>query len=256
MVKVQLFRAQVELGIRTSEFEILRINGLRGWTCSYLTFGAQICRWKSDMLTCIAFVFQLRSRERTFYAFDDRQISCKELGLQIGLEAIKLSLKDLDQLKRTVNEKLLTLDREILEIHREIDKSGQESKRLRRDINREFTVTENSIAPDWRMRFKRLHSPVLQRRNLAYLRELDEKSFEQECKTIDDALDKLKETSGELGVITNDGFEVAFKRLTEIKEDSALHTQDLSDIRSIVESRFIKIRELIQSNQKQLLERI
>ena len=29
-------------------------------------------------------------------------------GLQIGLEAIKLSLKDLDELKRTVNEKLLT----------------------------------------------------------------------------------------------------------------------------------------------------
>ena len=89
------------------------------------------------MLTYSAFVFKLRSRERTFYAFDDRQVSCKELeGLQIGLEAIKLSLKDLDQLKRTVNEKLLTLDKETLEIHREIDKSGQESKRLRRDINR------------------------------------------------------------------------------------------------------------------------
>ena len=158
----------------------------------------------------------------------------------------------MDQLKRTVNEKLLTLDREILEIHREIDKSGQESKRLRRDINREFRITEDSIAPDWEKEkcFLALISPVLQRRNLAYLRELDEKSFEQECKTIDDVLDKLKETTGELGVITNDGFEVAFKRLTEIKEDSALHTQDLSDIRSIVKSRFIKIRELIQSNQK------
>ena len=202
------------------------------------------------MLTYSAFVFKLRSRERTFYAFDDRQVSCKELeGLQIGLEAIKLSLKDLDQLKRTVNEKLLTLDKETLEIHREIDKSGQESKRLRRDINREFTMTENSIATNWRMRFKQLHSPVLQRRNLAYLRELDEKNFEQECKTIDDALDKLRETTGELGVISNEGFEVAFKRLTEIKEDSALHTQDLGDIRSIVESRFIKLRELIQSNQ-------
>ena len=156
----------------------------------------------------------------------------------------------MDQLKKTFNEKLLTLDKEILEIHREIDKSGQESKRLRRDIDREFTVTEISIAPNWRMNFERLHSPVLQRINLAYLRELDEKSFEQECKTIDDALDKLRETTGELGVISNEGFEVAFKRLTEIKEDSALHTQDLGDIRSIVESRFIKLRELIQSNQK------
>ena len=209
------------------------------------------------MLTCSGFVFQLRSGEKTSYAFDDPQVSCKELeGLQIGLEAIKLSLKDLDELKRTVNEKLLTLDKETLEIHREIDKSGQESKRLRRDINREFTMTENSIAPNWRMRFKQLHSPVLQRRNLAYLRELDEKSFEQECKTIDDALDKLREKTGELGVISNEGFEVAFKRLREMKEDSALHTQGLSDIRSIVESRFIKLRELIQSNQKQLIERI
>lgn len=140
----------------------------------------------------------------------------------------------MDQLKRTVNEKLLTLDKETLEIHREIDKSGQESKRLRRDINREFTMTENSIAPNWRMRFKQLHSPVLQRRNLAYLRELDEKSFEQECKTIDDALDKLRETTDQLGVISNEGFEVAFKRLTEIKEVSALHTQDLSDIRETI----------------------
>ena len=43
------------------------------------------------------------------------------------------------------------------------------------------------------MRFKQLHSPVLQRKNLAYLRELNEKSFEQEWKTIDDALDKLRE---------------------------------------------------------------
>lgn len=34
MVNVKLFRAQVELDIRTSKFEILRINGLRGWTCS------------------------------------------------------------------------------------------------------------------------------------------------------------------------------------------------------------------------------
>ena len=83
------------------------------------------------------FVFQLHSRERTFYPFDDRQVSCKELeGLQIGLEAIKLSLKDLNALQRTVNEKLSTLDKEILEIHREREKSGQESKRLRRDINR------------------------------------------------------------------------------------------------------------------------
>ena len=89
------------------------------------------------MLTYSAFVFKLRSRERTFYAFDDRQVSCKELeGLQIGLEAIKLSLKDLNALQRTINEKLSTLDKEILEIHREIDKSGQESKRLRREINR------------------------------------------------------------------------------------------------------------------------
>ena len=129
----------------------------------------------------------------------------------------------MDQLKRTVNEKLLSLDKETLEIHREIDKSGQESKRLRRDINREFTMTENSIAPNWRMRFKQLHSPVLQRRNLAYLRELDEKSFEQECKTIDDALDKLREKTGELGVISNEGFEVAFKRLREMKEDCTTH---------------------------------
>lgn len=82
------------------------------------------------------------------------------------------------------------------------------------------------------------------------MRELDEESFEEECKTIDNALDKLRETTGELGAISNEGFEVAFKRMTEIKEDSALHTQDLSDIRSIVESRFIKLRELIQSNQK------
>ena len=96
------------------------------------------------------------------------------------------------------------------------------------------------------MRFKQLHSPDLQRRNLAYLRELDEKSFEQEWKTIDDALDKLRETTDQLGVLSNEDFEVAFKRLTEIKEVSALHTQDLS----ILESRFIKIRELIQSNQK------
>ena len=83
------------------------------------------------------------------------------------------------------------------------------------------------------MRFKQLHSPVLQRRNLAYLRELDEKSFEQEWKTID-ALDKLRETTDQLGVISNEGFEVAFKRLTEIKEVSALHTQDLSDIRETI----------------------
>ena len=84
------------------------------------------------------------------------------------------------------------------------------------------------------MRFKQLHSPVLQRRNLAYLRELDEKSFEQECKTIDDALDKLRETTDQLGVISNEGFEVAFKRLTEIKEVFALHTRDLSDIRESI----------------------
>ena len=84
------------------------------------------------------------------------------------------------------------------------------------------------------MRFKQLHSPVLQRRNLAYLRELDEKSFEQEWKTIDDALDKLRETTDQLGVVSNEGFEVAFKRLTEIKEVSALHTQDLSDIRESI----------------------
>ena len=44
------------------------------------------------------------------------------------------------------------------------------------------------------MRFKQLHSPVLQRRNSAYLRELNEKSFEQEWKTMDDAVDKLRET--------------------------------------------------------------
>ena len=84
------------------------------------------------------------------------------------------------------------------------------------------------------MRFKQLHSPVLQRRNLAYLRELNEKSFEQEWKTIDDALDKLRETTDQLGVVSNEGFEVAFKRLTEIKEVSALHTQDLSDIRESI----------------------
>ena len=199
------------------------------------------------MLTCSGFVFQLHSRERTFSAFDDRQVSCKELeGLQIGLEAIKLSLKDLDELKRTVNEKLLTLDKEILEIHREMDKSGRESKRLRGNIGDQFPERRFCC-------YLRVPSPPLQRRNLAYLRELDEKSVEQECKTIDDALDKLREITDQLGVISNEGFEVAFKRLTEIKEDSARHTQDLSDIRS----QFIKlIRELNKSNQKQLLERI
>ena len=211
------------------------------------------------MLTCSGFVFQLRSGEKTSYAFDDPQVSCKELeGLQIGLEAIKLSLKDLDDLKRTVHEKLLTLANEIWEIHGEINESGQVSKTLTLDINREFTKTENSIAPKRRTRWNNLQyrNPDLERRNLAFLRKLDEKSFEQECKTIDDALDKLREKTGELGVISNEGFEVAFKRLREMKEDSALHTQGLSDIRSIVESRFIKIRELIQSNQKQLIERI
>ena len=146
----------------------------------------------------------------------------------------------MDELKRTVNEKLLTLDKEILEIHREMDKSGRESKRLRGNINDQFPMERV---------FKKLlvGSPPLQRRNLAYLRELDEKSVERECRTIDDALDKLRETTDQLGVISKEGFEVAFKRLTEIKEDSALHTQDLSDIRS----RFIKlIRELKKSNQK------
>ena len=57
------------------------------------------------------------------------------------------------------------------------------------------------------MRFKQLHSPVLQRRNLAYLRELNDKSFEHEWKTIDDALDKLRETKDQLGIISK-----AFKR--------------------------------------------
>ena len=158
----------------------------------------------------------------------------------------------MDDLKRTVHEKLLTLANEIWEIHGEINESGQVSKTLTLDINREFTKTENSIAPKRRTRWNNLQyrSPDLERRNLAFLRKLDEKSFEQECKTIDDALDKLREKTGELGVISNEGFEVAFKRLREMKEDSALHTQGLSAIRSIVESRFIKLRELIQSNQK------
>ena len=146
----------------------------------------------------------------------------------------------MDELKRTVNEKLLTLDKEILEIHREMDKSGRESKRLRGDINGQF--------PRERFLMKlRVCSPPLQRRNLAYLRELDEKSVEQECKTIDDALDKLREITDQLGVISNEGFEVAFKRLTEIKEDSARHTQDLSDIRSRFKT---LIRKLEESNQK------
>ena len=96
------------------------------------------------------------------------------------------------------------------------------------------------------MRFKRLHSPVLQRRNLAYLRELDEKSFEQEWKTIDDALDKLRETTDQLGVVSNEGFEVALNVWQKLRK--FLHYTPR--ILVILESRFIKIRELIQSNQK------
>ena len=38
MVNVWLFRAQVELGSRTSKFEILRINGLRGFDVLLTSF--------------------------------------------------------------------------------------------------------------------------------------------------------------------------------------------------------------------------
>ena len=121
-----------------------------------------------------------------------------------------------------------------------MDKSGRESKRLRGNIGDQFPERRFCC-------YLRVPSPPLQRRNLAYLRELDEKSVEQECKTIDDALVKLRETTDQLGVISNEGFGVAFKRLTEIKEDSARHTQDLSDIRSRFKT---LIRKLEESNQK------
>jgi len=67
----------------------------------------------------------------------------------------------------------------LLGIHSELDKSGQESGRLKRGINFEFKIIANIVTPDWRMRFKKLHSPVLQCRNLEYLGKLDKKNFEE-----------------------------------------------------------------------------
>ena len=171
-------------------------------------------------------------------------------SLQKGQEMITLSLKDLEELKRSVHEKLSTLDKEMLDIQNEVDKSGQESRRLKRSITLEFKMIENTITPDWRMRFKQLHSPGLQRRNLEYLRELDQKNFEEECMTSYEGLNKLKKTIDELGVISKEGFDSIFKRLTEIKEDSKQRTQDLNEMRSSLESKCLKLKELIQSNLK------
>ena len=42
----------------------------------------------------------------------------------------------------------------------------------------------------------------------------------------------------------------AFKRFTEIKKDSKQLTQDLNEMRSGLESKFLKLKELIQSSLK------
>ena len=192
-------------------------------------------------------LLQVCPRERTVTHAEQYQAG---ESLQKGQEIIKQSLKDLEELKRNLHEKLSALDKELLGIHSELDKSGQETGRLKRSINCEFKIIENIISPDWRMRFKQLHSPVLQRRNLEYLGKLDKKNFEEQGMTSHDALNILKESIDELHVISNEGFVSAFKRFTEIKEDSKQHTQDLNEMRSGLESKFLKLKELIQSNLK------
>jgi len=54
------------------------------------------------------------------------------------------------------------------------------------------------------MRIKKLHSPVLQRRNLEYLGKLHKKNFEERGMASHDALNKLKESIDELHVISNE----------------------------------------------------
>ena len=178
-------------------------------------------------------------------------------NLQHGHEFIELSLKDLEELKRSVHEKPSTLDTEILDIESEIDKSAQEIRRLKQSIICEFDLIQDITTPDWRIRFQELpgedpasmmHSPALQSENLEYLRKLDQKNFEEECMTSRAEPNKLKKTIDELGGISNEEFDSIFKHLKEIKKDFKQRAKDLNEMRSSLESNYLNMRELIKRN--------
>ena len=185
---------------------------------------------------------------------------------QRGQEIINLSLEDLDELKRSVDEKFSALYQEMLDIRGEIDKLGQESSRLEQGLNGEFKLIEDLIAPDRQMRFhlghiemadltvhqsidSQVRSPGLQGKNFEYLCELDQKNFEEEegMTSCDGPANKLKETIDELYAISNDGFDSIFQRLSEIKEDSKQRKEDLDEMRSCLESKCLQIRDLIKT---------
>ena len=75
------------------------------------------------MLTCSGFLLQLRLRERIV---EHPQLYKGHECLQTSQGAMKLALKDLDELKRTVHEKLLAVGKEIQAVHLEIHESRQE----------------------------------------------------------------------------------------------------------------------------------
>ena len=160
-------------------------------------------------------------------------------------EQVERSLKELEA---NLQEKLSALDKKLQEIHSEIDKSGHESERLKTSINCEFTeIIENIISRDWSMRLKQL--PVLQCRNFEYLPIRVNRELHSQGHGIA-SYKALKELIDSCHLILNNGFDSAFKRFTEIKEDSKQHTNDLNEIERGLEDKFLKLKESIQSNLK------
>ncbi|KAJ7390558.1 hypothetical protein OS493_024596 [Desmophyllum pertusum] len=183
----------------------------------------------------------------------NRANSCTVEGNSEEEQEMKMSaLFGLDEMSENFQDNFRNVDKEIVDIHRELDLAGQEYLLLESQIFTQFNLITNLIL------HKRSATPIylemdshgLTRRHLASPSELEPQSCDGVQLWNSELLIKIKEKVNRLGNNTSESFASVFEKLRDVKEDGKRHSHELNELRKHVKRKFKGLWDLIEVHTK------
>lgn len=185
----------------------------------------------------------------------NRANACTVEGNSQEEQEMKMSaLFGLDEMSENFQDNFRNVDKEIVDIHRELDLAGQEYLLLESQIFTQFNLITNLIL------HKRSATPIylemdshgLTRRHLASPSELEPQSCDGDGVQLwnSELLIKIKEKVNRLGNNTSESFASVFEKLRDVKEDGKRHSHELNELRKHVERKFKGLWDLIEVHTK------